>query len=191
MNQANTDMQKIETASNVLVLGGGLTGIRAADAIAAQGYSVLLVEPGEAVGLAAESRPLTGYSQAEKDTLDKLVERVRASENIEVLEQTTMTSAVGVAGDFQVSLTGKADQVKKHVGAIVVASEFIREPLNAAYGLDIGGAVITQSGLEQSLASETQKFANKIVAFVVGFGQSGNPLVMERVLRSALELARS
>ena len=190
MNQANTDMQKIETASNVLVLGGGLTGIRTADAIAAQGYSVLLVESGEAVGLAAESRPLNGYSQAEKDTLDKLVEQVRASGNIEVLEQTTMTGATGVAGDFQVSLTGKADQVKKHVGAIVVASEFIREPLNAAYGLDIGGAVITQSDLEQSLASETQKFANKIVAFVVGFGQSGNPLVMERVLRSALELAQ-
>ena len=52
------------------------------------------------------------------------------------------------------------------------------------------GAVITQSDLEQILASETKKFAGKTVAFVVGFGQSGNPLVMERVLRSALELAQ-
>jgi quinone-modifying oxidoreductase subunit QmoB len=62
--------------------------------------------------------------------------------------------------------------------------------LNAAYGLEIGGPVITQSGLEESIASNPQKLAGKTVAYVVGFGQSGNPLVMERVLRSALELTQ-
>lgn len=190
MNQANTDMQKIEIDSNVLVLGGGLTGIRAADAIAAQGYSVLLVESGEAVGLTAEPRPLNGYSPAEMNTLNKLIKQVRSSKNIEVLEQTSVTGATGVAGDYKIWLSGQKDLAEKHVGAIVVASEFTRESLNAAYGLDISDTVITQSSLEQALDSDAQKFANKTVAFVVGFGQSGNPLVMERVLRSALELAQ-
>jgi heterodisulfide reductase subunit A-like polyferredoxin/coenzyme F420-reducing hydrogenase delta subunit len=190
MNQANTDMQKIEMASNVLILGGGLTGIRTADAIAAQGYSVLLVEPGEAVGLEAEPRPLNSYSSDEMKTFNNLIKQVRSSKNIEVLEKTSIARATGVAGDYKVWLTGQKDQAEKNVGAIVLASEFSREPLNAAYGLDIGDAIITQSGLEQSLASETKKFSKKAVAFVVGFGQSGNPLVMERVLRSALELAQ-
>ncbi len=187
MNQSNTDIQKIETASDVLVLGGGLTGILAADAIVEQGYSVLLVEPGEAVGLTAESRPLNCYSPAEMDILDKLIAQVRSSDNIKILEQTSLTCAAGVAGDYKVSLSGQAE---KRVGAIVVASEFIREPLNAAYGLEISDIVITQSSLEQSLASDPQKFAGKTAAFAVGFGQPGNPLVMERVLRSALELAQ-
>ncbi|MBN1276597.1 MAG: hydrogenase iron-sulfur subunit [Deltaproteobacteria bacterium] len=191
MSQPNTtDMQKIETASNVLVLGGGLAGICTAEAIAAQGYPVLLVEPGEAVGLKAESRPLNSYSQSEKDTLNKLVEQVRSSENIEILEKTTLSCATGVAGDYRVWLSGQKPLSEKQVGAIVVASELIRNPLNAAYGLEIGGPVITQTDLEHALASETKKFTGKTVAFVVGFGQSGNPLVMERVLRSALELAQ-
>lgn len=190
MNQENTDIQKIEIAGNVLVLGGGLTGIRTANAIAAQGYSVSLVEAGEAVGLAAESRPLNCFSMAEKDALTKLVEQVRSSEHIEVLEKTGIARAAGVAGDYRVLLSGQAEPMEKHFGAIVVASEFKREPLNASYGLEIGEAVITQSDLEQILASGTNKFAGKIVAFVVGFGQSGNPLVMERVLRGALELAQ-
>ncbi len=188
-NQANADMNKIEIESNVLVIGGGLTGIRTAGSIAAQGYSVSLVEAGEAVGLAAESRPLNSFSQTEKDTLDKLVEQVRSSEHIEVLEQTSVARAAGVAGNYRVWLSGQADLTEKHVGAIVVASEFTREPLNAAYGLEINGPVITQSSLEQSLAQEAQNFSDKTVAFVVGFGQYGNPLVMERVLRSALEIA--
>ena len=173
-----------------MVLGGGLTGIRTADAIAAQGYSVSLVEAGEEVGLAAESRPLNGFSMAEKDALEKLVEQVRSSAHIEVLEKTGIASAAGVAGDYRVLLSGQAELMEKHVGAIVVASEFKREPLNAAYGLEIGGPVITQSDLEQTLASENKKLAGKSVAFVVGFAQSGNPLVMERVLRGALELAQ-
>ena len=190
MNQANTDIQKIEIASDVLVLGGGLTGIRTADAIAAQGYSVSLIEAGEAVGLAAESRPLNGFSDTEKEALDKLVQQVRSSGHIEILEKTGIARAAGVAGDYRVLLSGQAEPIEKHVGAIVVASEFNLKPLNASYGLEIGGAVITQSDLEQTLASETKKYANKTVAFVVGFGQSGNPLVMERVLRGALELAQ-
>ena len=190
MNQANTDMQKIEIASNVLVLGGGLTGIRTADAIATQGYSVLLAEPGEAIGLTAETRPLNGYSSAEIDILNKLVKQVRASKKIEVLEQTSLARAAGVAGDYKIWLSGKTNLAEKQVGAIVVASEFTRKPLNAAYGLEINDAVITQSDLEQALDSDTKKYANKTVAFVVGFEQSGNPLVMERVLRSALELAQ-
>ncbi len=190
MNQTNTDTQKIKMASNVLVLGGGLTGIRTAGAIAAQGYSVSLVEAGDAVGLAAESRPLNGFNKAEKDILDKMVEQVRSSEHIEVLEQTSVARAAGVAGNYKIWLSGQTDLVEKHVGAIVIASEFTREPLNSAYGLEIGGDVISQSGLEQTLASEARNFADKTVAFVVGFGQLGNPLVMERVLRSALELAQ-
>ena len=190
MNQANTDMQKIEIASNVLVFGGGLTGIRTADAIAAQGYPVLLVEPGEAIGLTAEPRPLNGYSPTEMDILNNLVKQVRASKDIEVLEQTSLARAAGVAGDYKVWLSGKEKLAEKHVGAIVVASEFTREPLNGAYGLEISDAVITQSDLEQALDSDSKKFTNKTVAFMVGFGQSGNPLVMERVLRSALELTQ-
>ena len=190
MNQTNADMQKIEMAGNVLVLGGGLTGIRTADAIAAQGYSVSLVESGEAVGLEAESRPLNGFNKAEMNILYKMVEQIRSSERIEVLEQTSLARAAGVAGNYKIWLSGQAALVEKNVGAIVVASELTREPLNQVYGLEIGKAVISQSGLEQTLASEPRNFADKTVAFVVGFAQTGNPLVMERVLRSALELAQ-
>jgi len=178
-----TQMETISLATDVLVVGAGMTGLKAAAEIAANGYKVVLIDEGTAAGIAAGD--LDGVEPA---ALEELKKTVAASDMIDVLTDTRMDGAAGVPGDFRVWLSGNDDIVEKTVGAIVVASELVTCPLNEAFGLELTDAVISQSQLEAALADNPGAFAGKTVAFMLGLAQDGNPLVLERVLKSVLTM---
>jgi quinone-modifying oxidoreductase subunit QmoB len=182
-----TQMETINLATDVLVVGAGMTGVKAATEIAATGYKVVLIDEGSGLDKASANAvaDLDGEEQA---ALDALVTTVNASERIEVMTGTRMDGAAGVPGDFRVWLSGNDDIVEKSVGAIVVASELVACPLNEAYGLNLSDSVVTQSQLEATLRENPSAFAGKSVAFMLGLAQDGNPLVLERVLKSVLAM---
>lgn len=191
----STDMEEIEIATDVLVIGGGFIGLKAASEIAGLGYKVILIEKNSDIGNAKElPGSILGLNKEEDKGLQDLVDRVMANDHIEVDTQTSLIGATGVPGDFSVRLS-KGDYVVEYkVGAIVVATDFSVEPLNEKYGLGLSENVLTQSRMEAILASEKEKEKilvnnNKNVAFIVGFGQEGNPLVMERVMRCVLDIS--
>ncbi|MGD9107026.1 MAG: 4Fe-4S binding protein, partial [Desulfobacterales bacterium] len=185
----HTDMEEINIATDVLVLGGGLTGIKAASEIAGSGYKVILVEKDAELGSQKESESLAGLKEESKGLQD-LEDKITADSNVEVLTQAGLVSAAGVTGDFTARLSKGQEVIEHKVGAIVVATDFATEVLNENYGLSLSDNVLAQSQMAELLASGAgkQKLANKTVAFLVGLGQDGNPLVMERVLNSVLAL---
>jgi quinone-modifying oxidoreductase, subunit QmoB len=185
----DTAMEQIEIATGVLVVGGGMTGVAAALEVARQGYPVTLIEAGAQVGPAAESRPATGLPEAR--LLNDMAARLAHTDGIEVLTNARLDAAAGVAGDFKVWLGTAEDVLERRGGAIVVATEFDTAPLYDGYGLSPGDTVIGQSELEHRLAEDPQAFADKTVAFVAGFAQNGNPLVMQRVFHSVKALQQA
>jgi heterodisulfide reductase subunit A-like polyferredoxin/coenzyme F420-reducing hydrogenase delta subunit len=186
--QTETAMETIELATDVLVLGGGLTGLKAAMEIAAQGYKVLLAEETADLGVGREVRPLAGYSAKERRQLDALLAMAENNSKIELLADTAFNGAAGIPGDFRIWLYQADELLERKVGAIVVASELRLHPLAEGYGLSLGENVISQSQLEELLADDPNALKGKTVAFGVGFAQAGNPLTMERVFRSAIDL---
>ena len=184
-----TQMETINLATDVLVVGAGMTGVKAATEIAATGYKVVLIDEGIGLGMAAGASvaDLDGEEQA---TLEALLETIKGSEMIEVMAGTRMDGAAGVPGDFRVWLSGNDDIVEKSVGAIVLASELVACPLNEAYGLNLSDTVVTQSQLEAALGENPSALAGKSVAFMLGLAQDGNPLVLERVLKSVLAVEK-
>ena len=187
--KVETAMEQIEIATGVLVIGGGMTGVETALQVSALGYPVTLVEGGSELGLAAESRPRTGL--ADTASLAARVAQVQGNERIEVLSGTRLDAVAGLAGDFRVWL-GTADEViERKVGAVVLATEFDITPLHEAYQLVPGGVVVGQSELENRLAETPESLAGRTVAFVVGFAQEGNPLVMQRVFAAVKALQQA
>jgi len=178
-----TKMETINLATDVLVVGAGMTGLKAASEIAAAGYPVVLIDEAAAAGTSAAD--LDGIEPA---ALEDLQKAVTDSATIEVLADTRMDGAAGVPGDFRVWLSGNDDIVEKTVGAIVVASELVTCPLNEAFGLELSDTVLSQSQMEAALADNPAAFAGKTVAFMLGLAQDGNPLVLERVLKSVLAM---
>jgi len=185
----HTDMEEINIATDVLVLGGGLTGIKAASEIAGSGYKVVLVEKDAELGSQKGSKSLIG-SEEEYKGLQDLEDKIKTDSNVEILTQASLVSAAGVTGDFTARLSKGEEVIEHNVGAIVVATDFATGALNEKYGLSPADNVLTQSRMDELLASEAdkEKLSNRTVAFLVGLGQEGNPLVLERVLRSVLAI---
>jgi len=182
-----TQMETIKLATDVLVVGAGMTGVKAASEIAAKGYKVVLIDQGAGLRTTAVAS-VVDLDGEEDAALNTLLETVNGSEMVEVMTDTRIDGAAGVPGDFRVWLSGNDDIVEKSVGAIVVASELVSCPLNDTYGLTLSDAVISQSQLEAGLKDNPAAFAGKSVAFLMGLAQDGNPLVLERVLKSVLAI---
>lgn len=182
-----TQMETIDLVTDVLVVGAGMTGMKTATEIAACGYKVVLIDGGAGLGSGAGTT-VSDVDGGEPAALQSLTQTVEASERIEVLNGTQMDGAAGVPGDFRVWLSNSEDIIEKSVGAIVVASELVACPMHDAYGLTLSDTVITQSQLEATLRDNPAAFDGKTIAFMVGLAQDGNPLVLERVLKSVLAL---
>lgn len=182
------DMEEVDIATGVLVIGGGLTGIKAATEIADSGYKVTLIEKEADLGSQKIPKFLINMNKEDLNDFLALEENIKKNGNVEILTQTTLVSAVGVAGDFTARLSKSDELSERKVGAIVVATDFTVEPLTEKYGLYLTENILPQSKLEAMLTSDKDKLANKTIAFLVGFAQEGNPLVMERVLQSVLAI---
>jgi quinone-modifying oxidoreductase, subunit QmoB len=183
-----TDMEEIKINTDVLVIGGGYTGLAAAKEISESGYPVVLIDSENADGKAGEPRPLEGIGDAAKSALEGLSKDVSGDKNIEVFALSRLIEAKGAPGDFTVRLASDANgEMEKKIGAIVVATDPVVGPLNDAYGLALSDQVLTLSRFEEMVnGSEKTGLAGKTVAFVTGFTRESNPLVMERIFRAVL-----
>jgi heterodisulfide reductase subunit A-like polyferredoxin/coenzyme F420-reducing hydrogenase delta subunit len=190
-----TEMNEIEIATDVLIIGGGLTGLKTASDIAELGYKVILIEKDSELGNPKQlPGSILGLNRGEDKGLQDLVDRVTADDHIEVYTRTDLLSLTGVPGDFKIRLSKAGDVIEYKVGAIVVATDFSLEALNEKYGLSLSENVVTQSRIEAILALEEERkkileTGPRNIAFLVGFGQDANPLVNERVMRSTLAIS--
>lgn len=97
--------------SDILVLGGGITGIHAALDASRAGYSVRIIEKEEQLGgwlnKWHDIIPASGGGQTHLDYfLKEKLEELNASERISVHTNTTVNSIEGEPGNFRVRLAG-------------------------------------------------------------------------------------
>jgi len=190
-DMTNNDMEKITVNTEVLIVGGSAAGLKAAAGIAACGYKVCLIESNSGIDI-QKKELLTGLGEQDIAGLKELEKEVLSNSRIEILTDTNLVGVNGVPGDFNLKLENKDGIIGKKTGAIVIATGFTIKPLNDKYQLSLSDNVITQSSLEEMLAagdqSAREKLAGKTVAFLLGFGNYGYPIVMERLVRSILAI---
>ncbi len=114
-------------SQNILVVGGGVTGINAALEAAAAGQEVLLVEKEEQLGgaLAKAKRDIpthAPYTQAESGSLVEKIQAVSANPRVTVFYSTRVSSVEGQPGMFDVTLANGHGTSTHRVGAIVMAT---------------------------------------------------------------------
>jgi heterodisulfide reductase subunit A-like polyferredoxin/coenzyme F420-reducing hydrogenase delta subunit len=182
----------VEVTAAALVIGGGWTGLKAAQELIAAGFKVAVVEQAEEIGNPARQHTLSPEEQSE---LSAVLTAVRASE-MPVLTNCELVSCRGVVGGFEVRLNQDGQAVEGTVGAVVVSPcQELVAPFEA-YGLKPGESVVSASQLEETLSQPKARAkllgrAGLKVAFLLGLaGREASPAALERTLRSALAIAR-
>ncbi|MEM2787731.1 MAG: hydrogenase iron-sulfur subunit, partial [Archaeoglobaceae archaeon] len=117
---------KQETSKEILIVGGGVSGLTAAIEIAKAGYKAIVVEKEAELGGFArklyKSLPTSPpYTKVEEPIVAKLIEEVK-NLGVRVFTSTIVESIRGQPGMFEVKLNQNGNPVDLKVGAIVVAT---------------------------------------------------------------------
>ncbi|HED34304.1 MAG TPA: hydrogenase iron-sulfur subunit [Gammaproteobacteria bacterium] len=141
---------------NILVVGGGISGMTAAIEASAAGYPATLVEKtGELGGVMGQlyKRVATTmpYAEPEDTTVADLIAKVDADPNITVHLNSTVTKTAGAPGRFDVDISTESGATSNvSIGAIVQTSGMKQFDANklTEFAYDKSDNVITQLELE-------------------------------------------
>ncbi|MDE1939427.1 MAG: CoB--CoM heterodisulfide reductase iron-sulfur subunit A family protein [Alphaproteobacteria bacterium] len=116
---------RVETVPAVLVVGAGVTGLRAAIALSDQGLSVHLVErEAEVGGRVRTLGKLFPSGRPGGELVASLRERLAGRENVVVYTNAELVEKSGSAGRFEVKVRSGENTFSLKVGAIVAATGF-------------------------------------------------------------------
>ena len=163
---------------NVLVVGGGLTGMTAALEAAKAGYEVVLVEKEPELGGWARTlhqiipyQPPFNQPQDARSLVDSLVKEINSNSKIKVYTSAQIKQTVGAPGKFEVTIEYDGKSATEKMGAIVLATGAISYDAaklgNLGYGQHPN--VITRETLEEMAkrGGITRPFDGKVPQSVV------------------------
>ncbi len=148
-----------EINKDILVIGGGMTGMTAAKAAGDAGYKVTLVEKEDKLGGWATKFTKVfpkhpPYEELEDSGCDKLISEVEANENISIYKSTTVAKTSGQPGQFKIALQNGNGYSELTVGSIILASgwkPYEKEKLGHL-GYGTSPDVITNIEMEEMVA---------------------------------------
>jgi quinone-modifying oxidoreductase subunit QmoB len=120
---------------DILVIGGGISGMTAALETADAGYKAIIVEKEPQLGGFANKLykkiPARNYNPIIVDTeIDKVIQRVETHPNITVYKSSKIEKTEGQPGLFDVIISGSSGTETRKVGAIIMATGWV--PYDAA-----------------------------------------------------------
>lgn len=141
---------------DVLIIGGGISGITVGNELAQSGVSALLIERESALGGLAASFCCKASESCNKCfacVVDKRVSEIRSGPSLSVLTGTELTGLTGDPGAYTVSLKRGNERMDLEISAIVIAAGI--DPFDASrkaeYGYGRFKNVITARDLDEML----------------------------------------
>ena len=145
-----------EFSRDILVVGGGLTGLNAALEGAKAGYSIILVEKENELGgfqKNVDEIAISPFKEVTENDLLSLIDEVTKNEKITVYTGSTMESISGGPGIFKAKVKQNNGIAEHKVGAVVLAAgwkPYNPEKLDDKLGYGKSPDVITNAMFEES-----------------------------------------
>jgi heterodisulfide reductase subunit A len=138
------EKKEIECNPDVLVIGGGIAGIKASQIVAAPNRKVYLVEKSSSLGGKVKGlSQLFVNMESGPELVTREIERLRKNNYIKVLTDSEVEQILGFLGNFEVKVIKKAEgaedkELEFNVGAVVLATGFelfdLKESPRYGYG---------------------------------------------------------
>jgi heterodisulfide reductase subunit A2 len=165
---------KVDVTPASVVVGGGVSGMTSALAMAEMGFPVHLVERDtELGGFVKNLNNLYVTEKSASETIKPLIDKVKGHKNITTHLNSTLKSVEGFIGNYEVGIAAKGEEEKKHkVGTIVVATGALEYMPEGLYGYNQYPNVVTLTEFEILCKKKTlPKLKN--VAFIQCVGSRG------------------
>jgi len=141
----------VEVTKKGLVIGGGLTGMRAALALAQQGFECALVEKEAELGGSLRHIYHTLEGNDPQELLLKTVKEILENSRIRVFTKAELKSLSGYVGNFKSIISTDGSEIEFEHGVVIVAVGAKEStPTEYLYGQD--SRVVTQKELEERIA---------------------------------------
>jgi quinone-modifying oxidoreductase subunit QmoB len=172
-----------EPSKNVLVVGGGLAGITAANEAAKAGYDVFLVEKNESLGgwmskIYKQPPTKPPYAEMEEPGINNLIKEVQQNPKVKIYTSSLIEKIDGAPGLYDVTVKRNGGAETFRVGAIVEAAGTVPYDATKITNLGFGKYpnVITNYMMEDMAAKGTMVRPSdgkpvKSVAFIQCAGQ--------------------
>ncbi|MBN1786217.1 MAG: CoB--CoM heterodisulfide reductase iron-sulfur subunit A family protein [Candidatus Methanofastidiosa archaeon] len=163
---------QIEVEGSALVIGGGVSGMSTALALAEAGIKVYLVEKKDKLGGMLNNLTTLYPSDVKaQDVVDKLVDEMQKNKNIDVLLNTEIEEIKGYIGNFEVEVKEQDPLYKNFeeplkVGTVVIATGAELIDPAGIYGYGSSPKIITQYELEEMLKKGSFPKDAKEVLFI-------------------------
>ena len=144
--------RSVKINKSALVIGGGLSGMTAALALADQGFDAHLVEKEQELGGNLRHIHYLFNGENPQDELRRVSKQVKENGRIHLFTGATIESFEGSIGDFKTKIAANGASAEVTHGVVIVATgakEY--QPKEYLYGQD--DRVMTQRQLEERLAS--------------------------------------
>jgi heterodisulfide reductase subunit A len=169
---AGTGTEAVQVTPAALVLGGGVSALTAARALAALGFQVHLLNNRDAFGGQAKNVHTTEHGQNVDQYVSELAADVEKSDNICIYLNSTLNNTAGSAGRF-VSVIETPDGPKEIAHGAVVVATGADEYDFAGDGYSEG--VITQGAFEKELLEGDKDFSTVVMIQCVGTLNEARP----------------
>ena len=184
----------IPVNKQALVIGGGIAGMNAALDLSRQGFPVVLAEKESELGGMARKLYHTIEGGDIQAYLESLVEKMNASEKIEVLTDARITGFSGYQGNFTTEVLVGTEKESRSIGhgAIIVATG-AKEYQPKEYLYDEDDRIITQVELGEILAKKGAADLSSVVMIqCVGSRNAENPncsrICCQNAVKNALDI---
>ncbi len=160
----------------IMVVGGGIAGLSAAQALADMDLSVILVEKTESFGGLLQSVGTLDTGETADDFLNRVVDDVQSRSNVTCYTGAQVKSTGGYIGNYEVTIDTVDGNVTEDVGAMVVATGAVPLIPEGIFGYN-GNNVISLMELELKLATDTLDaagFKGKRMVFIQCAGARNN-----------------
>lgn len=176
---------------DVLVVGGGVAGLTAALSLAEAGRKVYVVERAKELGGLGRRVQRTLHGDAVQPYMAELVDKVKATDNIQVITDALVVDHEGTVGNFTTGVQSGPSmyyQAIEHGVAIIATGARAYEPNEYLYGQN--DKVMTQLELEERLADGGEEGLNTVVMIqCVGSRNEQNPACGRICCRTAVNNA--
>jgi heterodisulfide reductase subunit A len=149
---------RLPVGKDCLVIGGGISGMTSALALADQDINVKLVEKKENLGgLLSKIELVAPHDASAKEIIDDRIKKIESKDNIEVFTDSEITEINGYVGNFKAKVKGTEKEEEHDFSTIVVTTGMRELEPSGLFEYGANENVVTQFQLENILKEDKIK----------------------------------